>query len=212
MATAVGKRRGGASNNTAFPIRSNERDELFVAEGLPRYTEMSRRNNGFQVIATSAVAALVVRPSTVSGVEIWNGHQPGGPSLIIDRLFSHNLVSSTTALGGGAGIWAQVTLPVSTPIAATLTVKGTNGKAYGGPVRVAVGTTVADNGWFPWGTTRIRESAGSVVPAGILTAEINGRIIVPPLASLCITVVSGYTADTFCSGAMWYEEQLYIEG
>ena len=211
MADLRGTRRGGTSDGEQKLLRSNEKDELLVSDGLPRYTEMGRRGTGYQVIATSAVAALVVRPGTVSGVEIWNGYGPGGPSLIIDRIFSHNLVSSTTALGGGAGIWLQVTRPVATAIAATLTPTGTNGKAYGGPCRVAVGTTVVDNGWYPWGTTRIRESAGSVVPAGILTAEINGRIIVPPNASLCIQVVSGYTADTFCSGAMWYEEQLYVE-
>ena len=211
MADVRGSRRGGASDGEQKLIRSNEKDELLISDGLPRYTEMGRRGTGYQVIATSAVAALVVRPGVAAAVEIWNGYSPGGPSLIIDRLFSHNLVSSTTALGGGAGIWAQVTLPVSTAIASTLTTKGTNGKAYGGPVRVAVATTVVDNGWYPWGTTRIRESAGSVVPAGILTAEINGRLIVPPNASLCIHVVSGYTGDTFCSGALWYEEQLYVE-
>jgi hypothetical protein len=204
-------RRGGAADGVSKATESNEKDELLVAEGLPRYTEMARRGQGYQVIATSAVAALVVRPGVTSGVEIWNGYGAGGPSLIIDRAFTHNLVSSTTGLGGGAGIWLMVTKPVATAIASTLTPVGTNGKAYGGPVRVAVGTTVVDNGWYPWGPTRMRESAGSVVPAGILTAEISGRIIVPPLSSLCIQVVSGYTADTFCSGAMWYEEQLTVE-
>ena len=52
----------------------------------------------------------------------------------------------------------------------------------------------------------MRESAGSVVPAGILTAEIRGRIIVPPQCALCVQVVSGYVADTFCSGAAWFEK------
>ena len=211
MADLRVQRRGGASDGEQKLARGNEKDEQLVTGGLPKYTEMGRSGTGYQVIATSAVAALVVRPSTVTGVEIWNGYGYGGPSLIIDRSFTHNLVSSTTALGGGAGIWLMVTRPVDTAIASTLTPTGTNGKAYGGPVRVAVGTTVVDNGWYPWGTTRLRESAGSVVPAGILTAEINGRIIVPPHSSLCIQVVSGYVADTFCSGALWYEQQLTVE-
>ena len=211
MADIRVKRRGGASDGTQFLARGNEKDEQLVTGGLPPYTEMGRRGTGYQVIATSAVAALVVRPTSTSGVEIWNGYSPGGPSLVIERVFSHNLVTSTTGLGGGAGIWLMVTRPVATAIAATLTPIGTNGKAYGGPSRVAVGTSVTDNGWYPWGTTRIKESAGAVVPGGILTADINGRIIVPPNSSLCIQVVSGYTGDTFCSGALWYEEQLTIE-
>ena len=177
-----------------------------VNPGQMEYVELSRLGQGWQTMQTSATAALVVRPTTVTGLELWNGYSVGGPSLVIDRLFSHNLVSSTTALGGGAGIWAMVTTVKAAPSTASLAVTGNSGKTYNGAVINAVGTTVVANGWYPWGTVRMRESAGSTVPAGILTAEVRGRIIVPPQCALCVTVVSGYVADTFCSGAAWFEK------
>ncbi len=178
----------------------------FINFGGLAVTELSRRGAGYQTMQTSATAALVVRPSTVTGLELWNGNSAGGASLVIDRLFSQNLVTSTTGLGGGAQIWAMVTAAKAAPSTASLVVVSNTGKAYSGAVVNAVGTTVVANGWFPWGLARMRESAGSVVPGGGLIADVAGRLIVPPQCSLCVTVVSGYVADTFCSGASWFEQ------
>src|SRR3990167_4105254 len=167
----------------------------FVNRGALDYTELSRMGQGWQTIQTYAVAGLVVRPSTVTGIEIWNGSS--SVSLVIDRLFAQQLVTSTTGLGGGAQIWAQVSLPVvAGPSLTALIVIGNTGKGYNGLTRTGVGTTVVANGWFPWGPTVKKESAGAVVPGGGLEAQVNGRLIVPPYASLCVTVVSGYAADT----------------
>ncbi len=177
-------------------------NQFVTMGGLP-WTEITRQGQGWSCIQASATAALVAVPTVTTGLELWNGYTT--KCLVVDRLFSHNLVSSTTGLGGGAGIYAMVTTVKAPPATASLVVRGHSGKAYNGSVINAVGTTVVANGWFPWGTTRMRESAGSVVPAGILTAEVGGRLIVPPGASLCVTVVSGYAADTFTSGASWYE-------
>lgn len=175
----------------------------FVNQFQPRYMELSRMGAGWQTMQTSATAALVVRPSTVTGLELWNGSNQ--LSMVVDRLFSQELVTSTTGLGGGCQIWAQVTLPKATPSSASLAIIGNSNKAYSGSVVTAVGTTVIANGWFPWGNALKKESAGAVVPGGGLEAFPEGRIVVPPGCSLCVTVVSGYAADTFCSGASWYE-------
>jgi hypothetical protein len=177
----------------------------FVAPGEMAYTELSRSGQGWQTMATSAVAALVVRPTNAAALEIWNGSST--VSLVVDRIFSHELVTSTTGLGGGAGIYAMVSAPVvAGPSLTALTIVGNSGKGYSGATKTGVGTTVVANGWFPWGTSLKKESAGAVVPGGVLEAQINGRLIVPPFCSLCIHVVSGYTGDTFTSGASWYEK------
>lgn len=176
------------------------------APGEMAYTELSRQGAGYQTMATAAIAALVIRPSTAAAFELWNGNTTGGPSLVIDRLFSHELVTSTTGLGGGAGIWAMVTTPKAAPSTASLAIVGNSGKAYPGLAIPAVGTTVVANGWFPWGNAVKKESAGAVVPGGQLVADVMGRIVVPPQCSLCIHVVSGYVGDTFTSGAAWYEK------
>ena len=65
--------RGGASADAFRYLRSNEEQELLVSQGLPPYTELSRRGRGWQVMDTSATAAVVVRPSTGAGLTINNG-------------------------------------------------------------------------------------------------------------------------------------------
>ncbi len=207
-----GLRRTGAAGVGGTPsgiVNTNEYDEQLVSQAMPPYSEMTRLGQGYSAMAVLAVAALVIRPTTVAAFEIWNGYNAGGPSLIIDRLFSHELVTSTTGLGGGANIWAQVTAAKTGPSAgANVIVRGNSGKAYGGSVVCGLGTTVVDSGWFPWGTAVKKESAGAVVPGGAVFVPVEGRLIVPPQSSLCLHVVSGYVGDTFCSGAGWYERTI----
>ena len=179
-------------------------DLLTSHGGVPRYTEMARGGNGYSTMSTAAVAALVVRPTTVAALEIQN--ITPGKVMVIDRLFSHWLVQSTTALGSGAGLYAMVTRPVAAFITdAALAINSLSGKAVlGKNVITAASTTVVDNGWFPYGSMAKHESAGAVVPGGILESLIEGRLLVPFMSSLCLHVVSGYVADTFTSGAAWY--------
>src|ERR1043165_3238296 len=88
-------------------IQINEKLEQIIAMGLPRGVEMVRKGNAWSVMSTTAVAGLVVRPSTTAAFELWNGNPSGGKSYIIDRLFFFNLVS-TNVIEGFSG-WAQVT-------------------------------------------------------------------------------------------------------
>lgn len=190
-------------------LQANEKQELLSAQGLPPYTEMTRKGNGWHVMSVVAVAGLVVRPSTVAAFEIWNGYAAGGKSLIVDRLFWFNLVS-TNVVEGFSG-WASVAAAKAAPSAgANVTTRGNSGKAYGGPVIAALGTTVIDSGWFPWGNA-YQKGAGGVVPFGAISAEVAGRLIVPPQCALCMHVVSSLVGQTFTQGASWYEEQISIE-
>lgn len=187
-------------------IALNQLGEQLIASGLPPYTEMTRKGSGYATMSVTAVAALVVRPTTVCALELWNGYNAGGPSLIIDRLFYFNLV--TTAVNEGWSGWAQVAAPKTTaPSSASLVVRGASGKAYGGSVVNAVGTTVVDCGWFPWTNGLVTSGAG-VTPYGCAVANVEGRLIVPPGASLCLHVVASVVGQTFTQGASWYEETL----
>lgn len=186
----------------------NQLGEVLVATGLPRGAEMVRKGKAWAVMSTSAVAGLVVRPSTVAALELWNGNNVGGASLIIDRLFYFNLVS-TNVIEAWSG-WAAVTASKSAPSSASLVTRGASGKPYNGSVVNAVGTTVVDSGWFPW-TNAYQKGAGGVVPFGATIAEVDGRLIVPPQCSLCLHVVSSLTGQTFTQGASWYEEVITLE-
>lgn len=197
--------RGGSGRQQQAQF-SGVGDVLVNQGGFPRYTEAARRGNGYATMATSAVAALVARPTTAAALEIQN--VTPGKVMVIDRIFSHELVTSTTGLGGGAVMYAMVTQPTPVLITdAALVIRSLSGKPpQNKGVFTAAGTTVVDNGWFPYGTTVKKESAGAVVPGGGIEALIEGRLLVPFGSSLCLHVVSGYTGDTFTSGAAWYWE------
>jgi hypothetical protein len=199
-------RRGNTVAQASLAL--NELAEQLIAVGLPRGTEMVRKGKAWATMSTSAVAGLVVRPSTAAAFELFNGYQVGGPSLIIDQIFAFNLVSTNVIEGFSQ--WAQVTASKSAPSSASLTVRGSSGKAYSGSAINAVGTTVVDSGWFPW-TNAYQKGAGGVVPFGAVIAEVDGRLIVPPQCSLCLHVVSSLVGQTFTQGARWYEEQITLE-
>ncbi len=205
MATIEGAIRNGTINAQGT-CATNQLGEQFMAMGLPPYTESTRKGGGWATMSVTAVAGLVVRPSTVCALELWNGYQSGGPSLIIDRLFYFNLVS--TAAAEAFSGWAQVATPKTTaPSSASLVVRGNSGKAYSGSVVNAIGTTVVDCGWFPW-TNNFGIVSGGVTPLGAVVANVEGRLIVPPGASLCLHVVSSLVGMTFTQGASWYEETI----
>ncbi len=186
-------------------VQLNEKGEQLVGQGLPPYTEMVRKGQSWATMNTSAIAALVVRPSTVAALELWNGYGASGPSLIVDRVFGFNLV--TTAVNEGWSLWAQVTASKAAPSTASLAVRGNSGKAYSGSVINAIGTTVVDSGWFPW-TNGLVTSGSGVTPYGCAVANVEGRLVVPPGASLCLHVVASLVGQTFTVGASWFEEAI----
>ncbi len=204
----VGTRRGGADNGQQKVVPVNEANEQIVAQGLPPFTDLVRSNSGWSSMAILAVAQLVVRPTTVAAFEIWNGYTD--KSLIVEDIFTFNLVSS--AVVESFSIWAQVTAPKAAPSAgANVTINGMNGKPYGGAVVCGLGTTVIANGWRPYGTSP-PIALGAATPGGALTANIDGRLIVPPGCSLCIHTVGSTTAWTFQNGGSWFEKVITVEG
>lgn len=200
-------RRAGLYLQAQFAL--NEQQEQLVTQGLPPYTEAVRKGQAWATMSASAVAGLVVRPTTTAALELWNGYAAGAKSLIVDRAFFFNLVS-TNVIEGFSG-WAMVTKPKSAPSTASLAVTSLQGqKTYSGPVINAVSTTVVDNGWYPW-TNNTNKGAGGVVPFGAQIGPVDGRLIVPPQCSLCLHVVSSLVGQTFTQGAFWYEEQITLE-
>ena len=192
-------------------LQSNEKKDLLIAQGLPPYTEIVRTGVGWSTMSTAAVAGLVVRPTTAAAYEIYNAYPAGGLSMVIDRLFWFNLVSTDDEEGFSG--WAAVSTPsrvATAPTDGSFVVRGNSGAAYGGSVIAAAATTVVDSGWFPWGNMHSK-AANSTIPFGAISAEVNGRLIVPPGASLNMHVVSSLVGQTFTQGASWYEVQLTTE-
>ena len=206
LATVVkGLVRGGGDVERRLEL--SEYGDLLIAKGLPDYTDLTRRGLGYGTMATAAVAGLVVRPTTIAALEIFNNMET--KSLVIDRIFTQWLV--TTAVVESAILYAMVTLPKAAPTDAALAVNSLAGKAATTrDVLTAASTTVVDNGWFPWGEA-FSKAAGGVVPHGGIVAEVKGRLIVPPRCSLCLHVLASLVGDTFTSGATWYKMKLTLE-
>ena len=184
---------------------ADEKGSMLVVPNGLEFERLTATESGWATMSTSAVAGLVVRPSTTAAFEIFNGHPVGGKSLVIDRLFYFNLVS-TNVIEAFSG-WACVTAQKAAPTDGGFTIRGSTGLAYNGPVIAAAGTTIVDSGWFPW-TQAYQKGAGGVVPFGAVIADVAGRLIVPPQRSLCLHVVSSLVGQTFTQGAGWFERQI----
>lgn len=185
-----------------------------TAADWPPYTELSRRNKGWQVMNTSALAALVVRPSTVANLTLYNGNTAASEiALIIDRVFAFNLV--TTAALSDWSVWGCVhPTGMTAPTADITAIKSMSGlaTAYGGGAIADTGATVVDNGWFPLSTQANVIHGVGVTPGHALAIPIEGRIIIPPTAALSVTVVASIVGLTFTTGFSWYEDVLPMGG
>jgi len=191
----------------------NQKGELLVAQGLPPYTEMTRLGEGFSVIATAAVAGLVVRPGTVAAITLYNNELATGKSYVIDRIFTHCLVSG--AEEGRFSLWACIhpsgmTAPTADIAASATNLTGNSGKRYAGRAIVDVGATVVDNGWYPWSNSRDYEPTG-VLPGAAISVDVAGRLIVPPTGAISLQVVASMADSTYCSGISWYEVALDLQ-
>ncbi len=200
-------RHGNLVNNG----KVSEEGGILVSQVYSPEIELTRRGNGLSAVSTSAVAALVARPTTLAMVTLANDEPAGGKSYIMESAFAFNLVS--TALAEGASIWLCVH-PVGSSEAITdnISARGNlTGKPVVNPGHSKFGTedTVLDDGWFPWGP-HLPITLVGVTPSGAIVAPIDGKIIIPPLARLSMQVVAGLTTDTFTAGFRWYEEQMEV--
>src|SRR3990172_311829 len=209
-ARLIGFQRGGSAADQFRFLRSNSEQELLASQGLPPYTELSRRGRGWQVMDPSATAAVVVRPSTVAGLTVYNGETGAtAKSYVIDRVGAFNLV--TTAALSDWSIWACIhPAGMTAPTADITAIKGMNGGTYAGSAIVDTGATVVDNGGFPVGGGHVIHGVG-VTPGTASVVEIGGRLIVPATVALSINVVASITGLTFTHFISWYEVELDLD-
>jgi len=173
-----------------------------ILHTVPYKLVWTAKGYGFQTMATAAVAALVVRPTTTAAFTLFNNHPSN--SLVIERAFAHWLVS--TAAQTFASIWlCSHPVGMTKPTNDITARNNTGGKVAGGSSAIADnGATVVADGWFPWGT-QAETSATGVLPGAASIAEVDGRIIVPPSGAISMHVVSGLVGDTFTGGFHWFE-------
>ncbi len=151
-------------------------------------------------------------PTTTTALEIFNNTTgQSAVALVIEDIFAFQLLS--TAAVQTYGVWAMVTTQKVAPTNTALSIFSQSGlplQATTAASRIitAVNTTVVANGWRPYGVVQAWGLAAAT-PGNALVGPVDGRLIVPPLCSLCVTVVGSIaTASSFTCGASWAELQL----
>ena len=170
---------------------------------MPYSLAWTAKGYGYQAMATAAVAALVVRPTTVAMATLRN--QNSNKVLVIERAFAHNLV--TSAAEGYSHIWLCLHPASSGAITNDITVRNSTngGEAGGSNTFFDNGATVTDNGWFPWPDVIGQAEATGTLPGAAVLANVNGRLMIPPTGAISLQVVSSVTANTFTAGFHWFE-------
>lgn len=215
MSTLVkGLIRGGGAQLLEAPLDANELHEQLVAGGLPSYTEMTRRGDGWSVMTATAFAPIAALPTTTTRLEIFNNTSGAGSRvLVIKDLFAFQLLG--TAAAQAYAIFAMVTTQKAAPTNTALDLCSLSGKSKvtttaAGPVITAVDTTVVANGWRPYGSTQAWGTAAAT-PGGSHVAAVDGALIVPPGCSLCIAPAGSLaTASSFHCGATFYFAPLTV--
>lgn len=200
----------GSGNEDERHLVVDRSGGLLVSHSLPRYSDLVRRGNVWSAMNTTALASLVVRPSTVANLTLFNNEPEGGKSYIVLRAFAFQLVS--TAAQGFHALWLcphpkGLASPTNDITARGSMVCKAN---YGGRAIVDTAMTVTDNGWFPWSDMILQVESVGVLPGGTLQANVDGAIVVPPQCGVSTQVVGSVVGNTFTSGFTWAEEQLDI--
>ena len=164
----------------------------------------------WNVQTATLFAPLTAVPTTVAALEIWNNTTTGGGmSMIVTDLYAEQILA--TAASQTYAIYAMVTTAkAAAPTLGALSVFSQSGKAAytttaSTRIVTGVGTTVAANGWRPWGSVQSWGTA-TATPGNAWNAPVDGRLIVPPGCSLALHIVGSLaTASSFHVGASWVE-------
>lgn len=206
MQTTIRGIRGGGSGEEVT-IKAERNGALHVSQALPPYTLLTALGKGYMVYNTNALTALVVRPSSLAMLTLWNGESGGGLSYIIDRLYAHQIVSGSAQARWG--MWGMIH-PVGTgSVSADLaTIDSYRGIAtYGGNARADSADSVTDHGWHPWGNSVDTEEIAALMGSQV-DVRPEGRVVIPPGSAFSVTVVSSTANEDFHVGIGWYEVQL----
>jgi len=143
---------------------------------------------------------VVVIPTTTAHLEIYNN---GSRLMVVSDLYMWRLVG--TAVGLGETIWAMVTTQKAIPTNDALVLYSMSGKAFITPtatseIVTSEDSTVVANGWQPFGYPEAY--LGAATPGTGQSVAIDGKLVVPPGCSLCVTVTGSVnTASAVHCGA-----------
>jgi hypothetical protein len=183
-----------------------------VAESLPSKTEITRLGGSWATIMLTAVAAVAALPTTAAQHLMRNGNSAGGKSFIIDKIMYHMSVAPTDTDGSGVMVLAAV-IPSQAAVTAAqaVLINGMSGQGtYNGNATFDdANTLAAAANWFP-----LPMVAATPMPTWtartLLTADIDGGIIIPPGGGLAIAAYAIDTNMTGFPGFIWHESVIAL--
>ena len=169
-------------------LSADKQKNLLVAPGNADYAETRRRGDGWTVITSTATLALVVLPSTLARLELYNN---GSRLAVVSDLHCWRVLG--TAAEVGEVLFAMITTAKVVPSLTAQTLYSMSGKASIAPTATsemvtAIGSSVLANGWMPYGPGAAYLAA--TTPGTGWSVPIDGKLIIPPKCSLCLQVVA----------------------
>jgi hypothetical protein len=193
-------------NNTQRALSLSGLGSLRVAQGDPRYFELSRAGRIFGMSMTVAVAVASVQtvPTTTASVCIFNAAADGGKCIVPLKLGFFN--------GSGTSDKGQILLATatSTKLATALTANGTGyvigGLRSGDTSSVAFGDSAKTVAPCVWTAVGGMETTADAVPGCGQMFDVEGLFTIKPGYALGLAVLSGAgTNAKFCFNAIWAE-------
>ena len=190
--------RGGGDVERRGEISKN--GDLFVTQGMPPYCDIRCRGEGWTVQTVTLLTPLTAIPTATAALELFNN---GKRKLVVSDLFASHILA--TAIVQTHAIYAQITTLKAVPTLTALAINSLSGKGAITPTAqservTGVGTTVVANGWRPWGNLQ-NFNLAAATPGESWSVPVDGKLVVPPLASLCLHIVGSLaTASSFQVG------------
>ena len=177
---------------------------------LPPHTELARLGESYTALGTG-VTSLIVMPSTVAQLALYNAEPGGGKSYVITQVGT--VVTTSTAAVNCIGVCVQVcTTPVANPKGA-IGIRSLAGRgpypgvaAYRGKGNCTASVTVTSDAWHPVGTSVINTNSAANIMSPFIW-DVQGRYIIPPGGCFGITSV-GSIALTCMPFVVWHEAML----
>lgn len=203
------------ANGITQQARATTLQSLAVAQMEPDFCELARSGSRFaggNGVIAQGIAPVSAIPTTTATLALYNSADPGGKSLVVDRL-TFWLGSGTAAAGAtllasvsNGQVATAVTAHSSNYFAGPLTLKngGSSVAFWGTAVTVPAGTV-----W--WGVQSTFQLAAANVGQGDSGTDLRG-VVIPPKYALGIAILSGAgTSPLYGVSAMWSELELDLE-
>ena len=198
LAKAIGRFNSGSDE---LSVSADKQYNSLVAQGNPSYLETRRRAESWSVFLATASEGIATIPDALAHLEV---HNNGSRLMVVSDLHQFRILG--TAVAVGECLWVMITRK-AIPTLGALVLYSNSGKASITPTATSeivtgIDTTVVADGWMPYGLGVAYLAAAT--PGTGSNIPINGKLVVPPGCSLCVTIgASVNTASAFHCGVTY---------